>query len=77
MTKTLKDFAIGEHGKIKSVKAEGLLKRRMYDMGITPGASVVLRKVAPLGDPIEITVRCCEVTLRKSEAETVWVEVAE
>ena len=77
MLKTLKEFKIGEQGRIRSVKAEGLLKRRMYDMGITPNAHVTLRKVAPLGDPIEITVRCCEVTLRKAEAETVWVEVAE
>jgi Fe2+ transport system protein FeoA len=75
MLKSLKDFAIGEKGKIRQVQAEGLLKRRMYDMGITPGATVVMRKVAPFGDPIEITVRGCEVTLRKAEAETVVVEV--
>jgi len=76
MLKSLKNFQIGEQGKIRSVKAEGLLKRRMYDMGITPGAIVTLRKLAPLGDPIEITVRGCEVTLRKAEAEAVLVEVA-
>ena len=76
MLKSLKNFQIGEQGRIRSVKAEGLLKRRMYDMGITPGAIVTLRKLAPLGDPIEITVRGCEVTLRKAEAEAVLVEVA-
>lgn len=69
--KTLKDFAIGESGKVKAVSATGPVKRRLFDMGITPGADVVLRKIAPLGDPIEITVRGYHLSIRKAEAETI------
>ena len=57
------------------VLGEGKIKRRLFDMGITPGAEVFLRKKAPLGDPIEITLRGYELTLRKTEAECVKVEV--
>ena len=75
--RTVKDLRIGESANVVKLYGEGAVKRRIMDMGITKGTAVTLRKVAPLGDPIEITVRCCEVTLRKSEAETVWVEVAD
>ena len=77
MLKKLVDFKIGETGLIKKVEGEGRLRRRLFDMGVTPGASVYLRKVAPLGDPIEITIRGYELTLRKSEAELVVLEVEE
>lgn len=75
MQKTLNEFAIGESGVIKSVGGEGKIKRRLFDMGITPGAEVYLRKKAPLGDPIEITIRGYELTLRKTEAQFVEMEV--
>ncbi|MCR4874399.1 MAG: ferrous iron transport protein A [Clostridia bacterium] len=75
MEKTLDEFSIGEKGIVKMVLGEGQIKRRLFDMGITPGAEVFLRKKAPLGDPIEITIRGYELTLRKSEACCVKVEV--
>jgi Fe2+ transport system protein FeoA len=75
MLKKLVEFKIGETGLIKKVEGEGRLRRRLFDMGVTPGASVYLRKVAPLGDPLEITIRGYELTLRKSEAELVVLEV--
>ncbi|MBQ8427172.1 MAG: ferrous iron transport protein A [Clostridia bacterium] len=76
MLKTLNEFNIGEGGIVKSVVAEGRIKRRLFDMGITNGAEIYLRKRAPLGDPIEVTVRSYELTLRKSEAACVNMEVA-
>ena len=75
MEKTLDKFSIGESGVVTSVLGEGKIKRRLFDMGITPGAEVYMRKKAPLGDPIEITVRGYELTLRKTEAECVNTEV--
>ena len=75
MQKKLDEFAIGETGVVKSVGGEGKIKRRLFDMGITPGAEVFLRKKAPLGDPIEITIRGYELTLRKTEAQFVDMEV--
>ncbi len=75
MEKTLDNFSVGEIGTIKIVTGEGKIKRRLFDMGITPGAEVYLRKKAPLGDPIEITIRGYELTLRKTEAECVLLEV--
>ncbi len=75
MVKTLNNFAIGEKGVIKSVSGEGKIRRRLFDMGVTPGAEVVLRKKAPLGDPIEVTLRGYELTLRKAEAACVMLEV--
>ena len=75
MQKTLKEFAVGERGVICAVGGEGKIRRRLFDMGVTPGAQVVLRKRAPLGDPIEITIRGYELTLRKSEADCVTMEV--
>lgn len=75
MQKKLDEFAIGETGRVLAVGGEGKIKRRLFDMGITPGAEVLLRKKAPLGDPIEITIRGYELTLRKSEAQFVNMEV--
>ncbi len=71
MEKTLKEFTVGESGKVLSLTATGPVRRRLFDMGITPGADIVLRKVAPLGDPIEITVRGYQLSIRKAEAETI------
>ncbi len=75
MLKKLDQFKKGETGLIKKVEGEGRLRRRLFDMGVTPGATVYLRKVAPLGDPLEITIRGYELTLRKSEAQLVVLEV--
>ena len=75
MEKTLDLFAIGNSGIVKSVSGEGQIKRRLFDMGITPGAEIYMRKAAPLGDPIEVTVRGYELTLRKAEAKCVVMEV--
>lgn len=75
MLKRLDEFIIGETGLIKKVEGEGRLRRRLFDMGVTPGATVYLRKKAPLGDPLEITIRGYELTLRKSEACLVILEV--
>ena len=75
MEKTLDLFSVGESGTIKAVAGEGKIKRRLFDMGITPGAEIFLRKKAPLGDPIEVTVRGYELTLRKTEAACVKTEV--
>ncbi len=77
MEKTLDLFSVGESGIVKAVVGEGLIKRRLFDMGITPGAEVYMRKKAPLGDPIEITVRGYELTLRKTEAICIKTEVKE
>ena len=71
---TLKEAGIGSTVTVVKVGGEGALKRRIMDMGITTGASVHVRKVAPLGDPIEVTVRGYELSLRKDEAENVIVE---
>jgi len=75
MEKKLNDLSKGEKGVVTKIAAEGRIKRRLFDMGITPGAEVALRKVAPMGDPVEFIVRGYELSLRKSEAETVTVEV--
>ena len=77
MLKKLDEFRIGETGLIKKVEGEGRLRRRLFDMGVTPGATVYLRKKAPLGDPLEVTIRGYELTLRKSEAALVYLEVEE
>jgi len=77
MLKTLDQFKIGETGLIKKVEGEGRLRRRLFDMGVTPGATVYLRKKAPLGDPLEVTIRGYELTLRKTEAQLVVLEVKE
>ncbi|MCH5166011.1 MAG: ferrous iron transport protein A [Clostridiales bacterium] len=75
MEKNLSEFKPQEQGIVKSVAGEGRIRRRLFDMGITPGAHIAMRKLAPLGDPIEVTVRGYELTLRKTEAECVLMEV--
>ncbi len=75
MEKVLKDLKPGEEGVVKRVSGDGAVRRRLFDMGVTPGAPVKMRKVAPLGDPMEVTLRGYELTLRKNEAENVLVEM--
>ena len=72
--KTLRDAKIGETVKVVKLHGEGAGKRRIMDMGITKGVEVYVRKVAPLGDPVEVTVRGYELSLRKADAEMVEVE---
>ena len=72
--KLLSQLQIGEKGVVVSVNGEGAIRRRLFDMGITPGAEVYLRKKAPLGDPIEIALRGYELTLRKAEAAHVEIK---
>ena len=72
--KTLKDVKVGETATVAKLHGEGPVKRRIMDMGITKGVDVFVRKVAPLGDPIELTVRGYELSIRKSEAEVIEVE---
>ena len=66
--KLLSEFSVGERGSVKAVSGEGKMRRRLFDMGVTPGAEIFLRKKAPLGDPLEVTIRGYELTLRKTEA---------
>ena len=72
--KTLRTAEIGSRVKVVRLHGEGAVKRRMMDMGITKGAEIAVRKVAPLGDPVEITVRGYELSVRKADAEMVEVE---
>ena len=72
--KTLRDVKIGETVKVVKLHGEGAVKRRIMDMGITKNTMVFVRKVAPLGDPIEVTVRNYELSLRKADAEMIEVE---
>lgn len=72
--KTLRDARIGETVRVVKLHGEGAVKRRIMDMGITRGVVITLRKVAPLGDPMEMTVRGYELTLRKADAEIIEVE---
>ena len=72
--KTLREAKIGETVKVKKLHGEGAVKRRIMDMGITKGVEIYVRKVAPLGDPVEITVRNYELSLRKADAEMVEIE---
>ena len=74
MEKRLDELPIGTSGTIKKVLGEGRVRRRLFDMGVTPNASFYIRKKAPLGDPIELTLRGYELTLRKNEAEMVIVD---
>lgn len=71
--KTLKDIHVGEFAEVKKLYGEGAVKRRIMDMGITRGIQVYIRKVAPLGDPIEMTVRGYELSIRKADAEMIEV----
>ena len=72
--KTLKQAKIGETVKVVKLHGEGAVKRRIMDMGLTKGTEVYIRKVAPLGDPVEVTVRGYELSLRKADAEMIEVE---
>ncbi len=72
--KTLRDIKIGGTCRVVKIHGEGALKRRIMDMGITKGVEIRVRKVAPLGDPLELTVRGYELTLRKADAESIEVE---
>ena len=72
--KTLKNARVGESVKVQKLTGEGPVKRRIMDMGITKGVEVYVRKVAPLGDPIEVTVRGYELSLRKADAEMIVIE---
>jgi ferrous iron transport protein A len=72
--KTLKDAKVGETVKATKLTGEGPVKRRIMDMGITKGVEIYVRKVAPLGDPVEVTVRGHELSLRKADAEMIQVE---
>ncbi len=72
--RTLKEIPCGNTVKVTKLTGEGLVKRRIMDMGITKGVEVFVRKVAPLGDPVEVTVRGYELSLRKADAEMIMVE---
>ncbi|MGN1419359.1 MAG: ferrous iron transport protein A [Acutalibacteraceae bacterium] len=72
--RTLKEVKIGETVKVTKLGGQGAVKRRIMDMGITKGTEIYVRKVAPLGDPIEITVRGYELSLRKADAEMIEIE---
>lgn len=71
---TLRETSVGQTVKVKKLTGEGAVKRRIMDMGITKGVEVYVRKVAPLGDPVEVTVRGYELSLRKADAEMIQVE---
>lgn len=72
--KTLKDVKVGEEVQVVRLTGEGAVKRRIMDMGVTKGTKIYVRKVAPLGDPIEVTVRGYELSLRKQDAQMICVE---
>lgn len=72
--KTLKDAKVGETVKVVKLHGQGAIKRRIMDMGITKGVTITIRRVAPLGDPIEVTVRGYELSLRKEDAQMIEVE---
>ena len=72
--KNLKEVPVGGKAKVVRIHGEGAVKRRIMDMGITKGVEIFVRKVAPLGDPIEITVRGYELSIRKADAESIEVE---
>ena len=75
MEKHLNEFAVGEKGVVKRIEGEGKIRRRLFDMGVTPGADTLHRNLAPLGDPLEVNLRGYELPLRKSEASCVVMEV--
>ncbi len=77
METKLVELQVGDSGTIKKVLGEGKVRRRLFDMGVTPNANFFVRKKAPLGDPMELTIRGYELTLRKDEAELVLVEKQE
>ena len=73
MMKTLREVAIGETVKVVKIHGEGAVRRRIMDMGVTKGIEIYVRKVAPLGDPIEVTIRGYELSIRKADAEMIEV----
>ena len=73
-SKTLKNAAVGATVKVKKLTGDGPVKRRIMDMGITKGVEIYVRKVAPLGDPVEVTVRGYELSIRKADAEIIEVQ---
>ena len=77
MEEHLNEFVVGQKGRVKKIEAEGKIKRRLFDMGVTPNTEIYLKKLAPLGDPIEVTIRGYELTLRKDEANKILMEVVE
>ena len=72
--RTLRDVKIGETVKVSKINGEGPIKRRIMDMGVTKGIEIYVRKVAPLGDPVEVTIRGYELSIRKEDAEMIVVE---
>jgi ferrous iron transport protein A len=72
--KTLKDVKVGETATVQKLHGIGAVKRRIMDMGVTKGAAIYVRKVAPLGDPVEVTVRGYELSIRKADAEMIEVK---
>ena len=74
MERTLRDLKPGDKAVIVKIDGEGAVRRRLMDMGVTKGAEVLIRKVAPLGDPIEVNIRGYELTFRKADAEKIYVE---
>lgn len=72
--KTLRQANVGDTVKVLKIHGEGAVKRRIMDMGMTKGVDVYIRKVAPLGDPVEVTIRGCELTIRRADAEMIEVE---
>ena len=72
--KTLRDIKVGETAKVLKINGEGKVKRRIMDMGITKGTEIYVRKVAPLGDPVEVTVRGYELSIRKDDADILEME---
>ncbi len=72
--KTLKDVKVGQTAKVVKLHGEGAVRRRIMDMGITKGVQIYVRKVAPLGDPVELAVRGYELSLRKADAEIIEIE---
>ena len=77
MEKKLVEAEVGDSGVVKKVLGEGKVRRRLFDMGVTPNANFFVRKKAPLGDPVELTIRGYELTLRKDEAELILVDLKE
>ncbi|MCI8915997.1 MAG: ferrous iron transport protein A [Oscillospiraceae bacterium] len=75
--RTLKDVKVGESAIVRRLNGEGAVKRRIMDMGITKGVEIYVRKLAPLGDPMELTVRGYELSLRKADAEMIEIEASE
>ena len=72
--KTLRDIPVGSTARVKKLHGEGALKCRIMDMGITKGSEIYVRKVAPLGDPVEVTIRGYELSLRKNDADCIEME---